>query len=608
MTKHKEMIKQETAESRHQGTRRFIVDHKRLLVVLSAAIVLTIVVLLLASMKTAGSAGMSKNISTFTVRRDDLTVTVTESGSIKARNAIDLKSEVEGQTTIISIVPEGTYITQEDVDNGKVLVELDSSTLEEQLSQREIDFASAEASYAEAKEAYDIQLKQNESDVTAAQLRVKFALMDFQKYLGETVAKKVIEHTNHASNPNIDIVSLLEDTNPLGGTASQKLKELEDNIILAESKFEQVSNTLAWTKKLYEKEYVAETKLREHQLDVQSGKIRKESAEIALKLFKLYDFSKETEKLLSDYEEAGRELDRTYARTRSRLAQADAKFKSAKSRFQLRKNRLKKLKKQIDACIIKAPSPGLVVYGSSGDPYRRRRGPIEEGESVYQRQTIISLPNTAEMIAKISVHESSVAKVRPGQSAKIIIEPFPDETFHGKVLKVAPLPDQQRSWLSPDLKVYATEVSIEGSHDSLKSEMSAKVTILVEQLFDVIIVPVQVVANREGKKVCYVATSRGPKQREVTTGAFNDTFVQIIDGLEVDEQVLLNPPRLIELDTVDRLNRRQKPQKPPQHKIKQSEDAASNKTAPDDEMKKKIEQYRKGMNKRAGNAGASKKP
>jgi hypothetical protein len=74
--------------------------------------------------------------------------------------------------------------------------------------------------------------------------------------------------------------------------------------------------------------------------------------------------------------------------------------------------------------------------------------------------------------------------------------------------------------------------------------MSAKIEILVERLYDVKIVPVQVVENRGGKKICYVATERGPEEREVQTGAFNNTFVQIVSGLEVGESVLLNPPRV----------------------------------------------------------------
>ncbi len=188
-----------------------------------------------------------------------------------------------------------------------------------------------------------------------------------------------------------------------------------------------------------------------------------------------------------------------------------------------------------------------MVYGSSGDSYKyRETGPIQEGGKVYQRQTIISLPNTAELIVEVRVHEASVDKIRPGQRASITAEAFPDKTFHGKVLSIAPLPDTQRGFLSPDVKVYTTKVSIEGSYGSLRPGMSAKAEIMVEQLDDVLIVPVQVVANRVGRKVCYIATDRGPEERQVQTGAFNDTFVEIVSGVEVGENVLLIPPRVVE--------------------------------------------------------------
>ena len=93
---------------------------------------------------------------------------------------------------------------------------------------------------------------------------------------------------------------------------------------------------------------------------------------------------------------------------------------------------------------------------------------------------------------------------------------------------------------------------MEGSHDFVRPGMSAKVEILVDQLDDVLIVPIQAVAIREGKKLCYVMDSDTPQPRAVSTGAFNDIFVEIISGLEEGEQVLLNPPLLFEPSAVAR--------------------------------------------------------
>jgi HlyD family secretion protein len=543
MTNNIDMHRQNNSESNNHSILALIASGKRSWVILIFAVTALVVLALLVSMKKANSGDTNKAVSTFTARRDDLTITVTESGSIKARNSIDIKSEVEGEVTIINIVPEGTYISQEDVNNSKVLVELDSSVLREQLAPREIDFAGAEASYTQAKEAYDIQSKQNESDITAAELKAKFALMDFKKYVGETTVAKLIQDSNHPSNPGIDIATLLDDLN-LRGAALQRLNELKDSIFLARAKWERARTKFQSTLKLYDANYVSRTELEADRLDVNSFDIQHTQAQRTMELFKLYDFPKEAEKFLSDYVEANRQLERTHALARSKIAQALALLKSAEAEYQLKMERLEKVKKQIAACIIRAPAPGLVVYSSSGDFWHGRERAIEEGGTVYQRQKIISLPNTSEMVAQINVHESLIDKVRPGQTVKITIDAFPDKTFNGEVLKIAPLPDPQRGWMSPDLKVYSTEVSIDGSHTFLKPGMSAKVEILVEQLYDVIIVPVQVIANHEGKKICHVMTSQGPKQREVVTGAFSDTFVEIVSGLEVGEEVLLNPPRL----------------------------------------------------------------
>jgi hypothetical protein len=211
------------------------------------------------------------------------------------------------------------------------------------------------------------------------------------------------------------------------------------------------------------------------------------------------------------------------------------------------------LRQQIEYCTIRAIAPGLVIYGEggSGDTFRAYRGGgsgiIAEGEVVYEGQTIISMPDTAAMVAEVSVHETEVDKVRPGQPVQIVMDAFPDKILQGQVLEVAPLPDQQRGWLNPDLKVYKTLVSIDGTHDFLRTRMSCKVEILVRRLNDVLLLPIQVVTNRGGRKVCYVSTPSGPEERPVQTGAFTDTLVQIVDGLEEGEEVLLNPPLFEEL-------------------------------------------------------------
>ncbi len=76
--------------------------------------------------------------------------------------------------------------------------------------------------------------------------------------------------------------------------------------------------------------------------------------------------------------------------------------------------------------------------------------------------------------------------------------------------------------------------------------MTAKVEILIDELKDILIVPIQAIVNNDGKKTCYIRNSRNTTKCEVETGQFNDSFVEITKGLNEGDRVVLNPPRVYE--------------------------------------------------------------
>jgi hypothetical protein len=239
--------------------------------------------------------------STFAARKGDLVVTVTESGSIRARKTIDIRSEVYREATIISLVPEGTYITQEDVDADKVLVEFDSSSSVDRLKEEEKGLASEEASLTEAQENYNIQQNQNESDITAAKLAVQFGLLDLQNFLGKSASQKLVEKVAPDPNATIEVATLVDflaEPNSLGGEALQTQKQHENDILLAEGQLEKSTDVFEGTQKLYDANYASALDLKSAELDVERNRIQKKTAEEALRLYNLYVLPKQTILLL----------------------------------------------------------------------------------------------------------------------------------------------------------------------------------------------------------------------------------------------------------------------------------------------------------------------
>ncbi len=133
--------------------------------------------------------------TTYVAKKGDLDITVTGGGSIQALESQEIISEIKGNqgVKILSLVEEGYLVTPADVEQKKVLVELDSADLKDRVVNQQMAFQSAESSYIEKKAQYEIQLSQNQSTISTAELTSKFARMDFEKYLGKKAVDSIIQ-------------------------------------------------------------------------------------------------------------------------------------------------------------------------------------------------------------------------------------------------------------------------------------------------------------------------------------------------------------------------------------------------------------------------------
>jgi hypothetical protein len=175
-------------------------------------------------------------------------------------------------------------------------------------------------------------------------------------------------------------------------------------------------------------------------------------------------------------------------------------------------------------------------YEMSGTP-----GVLEEGLMVRQRQELIRLPDVSKMLAEILIEEARVAQVKAGMTAYIRVRNVPHHRFKGTVRRVAILPDAQSSWMNPDKKLFPTDILVEEEMPILKPGVSAAVEVIITNLTSVLSVPIQTVARLEGQSVCFVKRGSRVTPVSVTTGWFNDAFVEITSGLKEGDFVLLAP-------------------------------------------------------------------
>ncbi len=93
----------------------------------------------------------TKNLIPFKVSKQKLVITVTERGNLESSKNEDVFNEVEGQTTILTILPEGTKVKK-----GELVCELDSATLSDNLVNQQISTERAKADYDNALKTREV--------------------------------------------------------------------------------------------------------------------------------------------------------------------------------------------------------------------------------------------------------------------------------------------------------------------------------------------------------------------------------------------------------------------------------------------------------------------
>jgi HlyD family secretion protein len=440
-----------------------------------------------------------------TVVRGPMQVTVTEGGSLASARPVKIVNEMEGRATILFLVKEGSH-----VNAGDVVVRLDSADVRDKINDFEVRVEQETAALKQAEERHAIQLNQNESDITVAELESQFAKTDYDKYMN--------------------------------GDYPQKKKKLESDLVIAQEELKRALDRAVWSKRLEEKKFITRTELEADELAAKKREIEVELAKNALKVLDEFEFTKESKKLQSDRDEKEKELVRVKRRAVAEAAKTLSDVNSRKRTLELAQSRLKRVETQLLKSEIKAPSSGTVVYAREERGRMSSSEPVSEGKQLHEREEILQIPDTRRMIVQLDIHESLVKKVKPGLQASIRLDAIAGRQFNGRVRSVSSVPSTSNQWMNPDLKVYPTEVEIEEELEDLKPGMNAHVEILVADLQDVLQVPMQSIHQSGGKAYAYVDRNGNPEVAPVELGLNNDRAVVVKAGLNEGDKVYLALP------------------------------------------------------------------
>lgn len=319
------------------------------------------------------------------------------------------------------------------------------------------------------------------------------------------------------------------------GTYPQARQDAQRALEMARITVANTEKDLEQTLSLFAKGFVTPADVEATKLKVLTAKNELEKAETNLMVLEKYTHRKDLADKRNKLAQAEAKLVRVKKENAANLSQKLADKEAKERTLVLRQRKLQDLQEQLAACTVTAPTAGLVVYGSSGS--RRNDRQVAEGSEVTEKQVLIKLPDTSEMMAIVRIPEAQKHKLALGQRARVRINGWPTPVW-GTVRSIAVVYDSN-TWWNPDLKEYPVEIVLDETPPGLKPGTSVETEIFVSHHNGVLAVPLPAIYSAGSDRYVFVKEGTDVRPRKVDIGTSNETHAQVINGIEAGAEVLM---------------------------------------------------------------------
>jgi len=176
---------------------------------------------------------------------------------------------------------------------------------------------------------------------------------------------------------------------------------------------------------------------------------------------------------------------------------------------------------------------------------------------------------TQQRLAEISLNEVDVAKVKTGQKATLTFDAISDFSISGKVIEVDMLGTVNQGVVS-----YGVKIAFDTENERIKPGMSVAVDIITETKQDVLVLPNGAIKSQNGyyyvesaevpeetrqqllASVSGTVLSQSPKVQVVEIGISNDSYTEIVSGLNEGDIVVTSTVNQSKTQTAQTQNTR----------------------------------------------------
>lgn len=437
------------------------------------------------------------------MKQGDITVIISATGEVHPINLANIYAKISGSIETIT-VQEGQKVTKDQPLAYLVLEELE----------QEIDRAKNQL--AEARSRYE-----------GAEIALENAKQDFEREK-EKLKNEDINLANQIAQAESDLRTIDYNIKKTENELGQSRKELENEEVLLRQGFGK-------------------------QQDVESAQQRLEDVKTRLKV-KLEEYNKAKIHCEELRNKLGQSGDTKLNSVLNNLKAKENQLETEKIRVEKAESDLKSKEEKQALKVLRSPIAGVVskIDVSPGDI-------VTQGSRGAEPLFVVFDESAMEIHS--SVDEIDIHSIKKNQEVLIEIEAIPGAEFRGHVSSVATTASKTQKGSGTS---FAVKIKVGQGAERMKPGLSATVGILTQNRKDILKAPQQAVMtkteseltgkfnfNTEEKaeeiyKVIFVVENRKAIAKRVKTGISDDTYVEIMEGVSLEDTIIIGPYRTLD--------------------------------------------------------------
>jgi len=432
-----------------------------------------------------GDAASVAGMPAVQARLVDFRHTVRVPGVLRPAKTTRVTSDLD-YLAITKVIPEGSQVRK-----GDVLVELDTTRLEEEVLTAKESIVTAEADLGAARAAFEKGKAEIEAEVK--ELEAKFA----------------VAQASFA----------LEQSKPL----AEKLTTARAQLDQATAGWRYAGYWLETTRTLFEEGILGRRDVRGAELSHHSASLDRQQAEKALAETAKGAKPEDLESARAKLTEARVSLEQAASSKEKRIGQAESAVKSAENSVGDARRKLAQLEEDMSKAHIKAPHDGT-AFAPAG-------GKATVGDYAWRGEMLVELADTSSLVLQGKAREADSRLLALGQAAQVHLLAFPDTSVPGTVVKVGEALAEDEG--NPKLRHLEVEITLESVPEGVRPRMTGYAEAIVEIIPKAIVIPRSSVRD----DVVIVVENGKLRERKVEVQASDGTFAAIRSGLREGEWV-----------------------------------------------------------------------